>query len=224
MKKKKGEKTARPNDLQNNPFKQLRGFSVSLVEEKSAPVKPLICPVISEEPASFSEEMARLGVQRIAKGAQGSEPKQPEPKSSVEPPQAATDADLFVAALGQLDTRFADQYPDEEPAPASPRRMKLVHQGKLIPEASLDLHGLTRDAARGKVQHFLENAVYHGMKTVLIVTGWGRGSEGEPVLRREVETFLATLGRTWVIEWGRAPKQHGGEGALVVFLKTANRV
>jgi hypothetical protein len=213
--------------MQNNPFKNLKGFSVLASDDKPAEPRerPVARPASLDTPASFAEEMVRLGVQRIVKpqGAAAAMPTVVE--AVVESAAPAVDEELFAAALGKLDTVFVDQYPDdEEPVVSAPRRMKQLRQGKSIPEATLDLHGATRDEARAKVRYFLENAVYHGMKTVLIVTGWGRGSGGESVLRGEIEQYLAGDGRAWVAEWGRAPKQHGGDGALVVFLKSADKV
>jgi len=212
----------------NNPFKTLKGFSVPVPEKKSTAIeqKPVVAPPCPEEPASFAEEMTRLGVQRMSKPRGTPEPKSPLVEEGEEKPTLpASDEELFIAELGKLDSLFADRFPDdEEPVVAVPRRMRLLRQGKLVPEATLDLHGLTRDEARERVRFFLENAVYHGWSTVLIVTGWGRGSGGEPVLRKEVEQFLVGAGRAWVAEWGRAPKSHGGEGALVVFLRAADKI
>lgn len=194
-----------------NPFGNLKGFRVS-GEEKKRPESP----AASKPPAEpdFLQEMDRLGVRR-----QGS----PEPAEPPAPPvpqaeEPADDRGLFLAALGQLDTRFEDEFPAAEPATA-PRRMKLVRQGKLAPETTLDLHGLDRSQAREKVRHFLDNSVWQGKRTVLIVTGRGAGSGGEPVLRQEVENYLTREAGAWVSEWGRAPARHGGEGALVVFLR-----
>jgi DNA-nicking Smr family endonuclease len=226
MARKKGDKTSRRTDMQNNPFKHLKGFSVSAAEKKPAEArtKPTACPAIKEEPASFSEAMTQLGVQRMAKPDQILAPQAQKEERSVLPVSPGNDEELFEAAMGKLDTVFVDQYPDDEPLNSSPRRMKQLLKGKLVIEASLDLHGLTRLEAREKVHYFLENSVYHGMKTVLIVTGWGRSSDGEPVLRGDIEKFLDGEGRTWVAEWARAPKKHGGEGALVAFLRAADKI
>jgi DNA-nicking Smr family endonuclease len=108
---------------------------------------------------------------------------------------AATDRELFLDALKGMDTVFEDAFPpEEEVQQVLPRRMKLLRQGRLVPEAKIDLHGLTREEARTKVGYFLEDSVYQGKKTVLIVTGRGKGSGGEPVLRAEVERYLSTEG------------------------------
>jgi len=216
------------SEMKNNPFKALKGFSVSDAKAVTAP-EPTQPPApkasAPEEPKSFAEEMAFLGVRPMVGRPDTGEPiveKGAVPELLPQVP--VSDEELFAEALGKLDTVFSDQFPEEDDevsVAGSPRRMKQLRQGKLTPEATLDLHGMKRDEALNRVRYFLENSVYHGMKTVLIVTGRGKGSEGEPVLRSEVERYLADEGKTWLAEWGRAPKQHGGEGALAVFLKNA---
>ena len=218
---------AKPTDpdqpLGQNPFKQLKGFAVPAAPttaKGTRPAPPVAPPTPAAEP-SFAEEMRRLGVVPAAGGPAPPEPEpmeEPPAKPQPEPPQ--TEQELFLSALGRLDATFADEFGlDQAPAAASPRRMKLLRQGKLQPEARLDLHGATREEVRGKVRFFLEDAAYQRKKVVLIITGWGKNSKTEPVLRREVERYLSLDAKAWVVEWGRAPRALGGEGALVVFLK-----
>jgi DNA-nicking Smr family endonuclease len=200
-----------------NPFGKLKGFSASAPPE--APKAPSVPPAKEPEEVDFALEMARLGVQ----------PKQVSPAtpgrsevtagSEVRQEPAADDRELFLGALGRLETTFEDGLPEDAEPSVPPRRMKLVRQGKLVPEATLDLHGLDRHQAREKVKFFLENALWQGKRTVLVVTGRGLGSGGEPVLRDEIERFLAGPGVAWVSEWGRAPARFGGDGALVVFVR-----
>ena len=98
--------------------------------------------------------------------------------------------------------------------------MRQLRKGRLRPEATLDLHGCYREEARKKVRNFLESRQRQGMKTVLIITGRGlRSKNGESVIRSDIEAYLRTRAKAWVVEWGRAPKQYGGDGALVVFLR-----
>ncbi len=128
----------------------------------------------------------------------------------------------LLEQLGRLDIVFEDRHPkEEEEVVSASRRMKRLRQGRLKPEATLDLHGLDRHGARQRIRFFLEDMVWQGRKTVLIITGRGLGSGEEgPVLRSEAERFLSNEGRTWVLEWGRAPRSYGGEGALIAFLRS----
>ncbi len=226
MKDKKDRKQDKSTQMRNNPFKELKGFCVS-APEPSPPVKTPPSPrsVAPEEPLAFAEEMARIGVRKL-------NPQEREvPRPTIAPaeetlPAPVGDAELFTAALGKFDTVFTDQFPEEDEAvpTAAPRRLKLLARGKLMPEATLDLHGLGREEALARVRYFLGNAAYHGRKTLLIVTGKGLRSESEPVLRTVVEGYLTGEGRALVAEWGRAPRQFGGDGALAVFLKSAEKL
>ena len=140
-------------------------------------------------------------------------------------PPEESEQELFLKEMDTLGVSFRDAVPEkDEPAPAAaPRRMKQVRRGTLQPEASLDLHGLHREEALQKVRYFLEDCCYQGLRTLLIITGRGASSQQGAVLRPEVEKFLSSTGRAWVSEWGRAPRQYGGEGALVVFLKAVGK-
>jgi DNA-nicking Smr family endonuclease len=220
-----GGKKKRKKEILQNPFKQLKGFCVSPVAKAPLPGRPVAppsaVPPAQDEAALFAGEMERLGVARRPAGEPPTEKPDsratdPYPHDAIEP---TTDQELFLASLGEMEAVFADEIPSAEETTAVPRRMRQVRRGELVPEAQLDLHGFHRADARERVRHFLDNAVYHGCKTVLIVTGRGKGSGGEPVLRVEIERYLQHEAAAWVAEWGRAPARYGGEGALVVFLK-----
>lgn len=205
-----------------NPFGTLKGFRLS-GEPKERPALPAEPKPVQEPEAEalFRQEMTRLGVAGNRPPTDAGDAEAPPKEEPTAPP--VDDRELFLAALGEMDTLFQDATPPPEGPPAVPRRMKLVRQGKLTPEATLDLHGCDRQQAREKVQNFLANAIWQGKKTVLIITGRGLGSGGEPVLRREVERLLGEGAGAGVAEWGRAPGRYGGEGALVVFLRGERR-
>ncbi|BCR04496.1 DNA mismatch repair protein MutS [Desulfuromonas versatilis] len=230
------DRNKKDKDLNNNPFKALKGLSVSqpgkkstspATAEKSPSPRPAAAPPeqLSEEDL-FAREMGLLGVTPKPEG----EHSEPPPKAPPAPPAAgkpaqrepATEEELFLDSLGKMDRVFRDEFTQEDssatPA-AQGRRQRQLRRGKLVPEDQLDLHGMTRDEAGERVRYFLENSIYHGRRTVLVVTGRGLGSAGEPVLRAEVERLLGQELRELVLEWGRAPRQYGGEGALVVFLR-----
>lgn len=62
--------------------------------------------------------------------------------------------------------------------------------GRIAPERTLDLHGMTTAAAHVAVSALIAGAVSRGMRCVEIVTGHGRRAGGEGVLRREVPFWL----------------------------------
>ncbi|MFL6709462.1 MAG: Smr/MutS family protein [Massilia sp.] len=84
----------------------------------------------------------------------------------------------------------------------------------------LDLHGLTRDAARELVSGFIARASRRGVRCVRIVHGRGYGSpNGEPVLRAMLHSWLVQMEKDEVVAFCVAGKKDGGHGALVVLLK-----
>jgi DNA-nicking Smr family endonuclease len=84
----------------------------------------------------------------------------------------------------------------------------------------LDLHGMTREVARGQLGDFLRRATRRGVRCVRIIHGIGYGSPGgEPVLRSVVHSWLVQLDE--VVAFCVAGRADGGNGALVVLLKPA---
>jgi len=220
MTKKKSLPKKKPASFDINPFKQLKGFAVSASEPEELPA-----PVVVPEPEverSFTEEMQFLGVDPLASGKEiVSAPASVEQiQAQITAPQ--TEEECFLAALGTLDVRFDDNLPKAIKS-ASPRRLKQLKQGRQTPDASLDLHGLQRHQVVEKIETFIQNALYHQWQTLILVTGRGlHSADGETVLRDEAERYLHDAGKSWFAEWCRAPRQYGGEGALVLFLKKNN--
>ncbi len=226
MAKKKKPQTVKNTEFARIPFNSLTGFAVSTpAPPQQAQASDRATEKSAERYGSFVEEMAFLDVKRLnPSAADEDEDSRASPSSQIKPPRVAEPQDEeeeFLQALGELEVRFSDQFPDADRSPVAPaRRMKQLKQGKLTPQASLDLHGLLRTAVAEKLRFFLQNAQHQGWSTLLVITGKGLHSEGgEPVLRQEAERFLAGEGRKWVAEWGRASKQYGGDGALVLFLR-----
>nr|WP_320116673.1 Smr/MutS family protein [uncultured Desulfuromonas sp.] len=222
-KKNKNEKNA----FKNNPFKSVKGFCVSEPEVKPKKVVKAEVPSPADESdVDFATAMERLGVENIE--SQDGLVERPfddvfsdEEDASLPPAAEVDDESLFLASLGAVDKVFSDDIPDDDETPrAEPRRMKQLRQGKIRPQDRLDLHGCYRDEARDKVRLFLKHRFEQGLQTVLIITGRGKRSPGgESVVRQEIERYLSTQAQAWVAEWGRAPRQYGGDGALVVFLR-----
>ena len=93
-----------------------------------------------------------------------------------------------------------------------------MRRGQVDVGASLDLHGETFDSAAHKVRSFLIAAHNRGDRTVIIVTGKGRGGDG--VLKRALPDWLADPSLKSVLSgYAQAHRTHGGAGAYYVFLK-----
>jgi DNA-nicking Smr family endonuclease len=219
-KKNKNTKASKP--FSSNPFSTLKGFSASPEPEqkKALPESDRVQPVYG----SFADEMEFLGVERTEYNrdlaADFVEDKSVADVAQ-EPETKLSDGDLFLSAVGEMNVSFVDHFPDdEEPVFAQPRRLRQLRKGKIMPDQSIDLHGMQRSEVAAKLKSFIVNSRFYQHKVLLVITGKGLHSEnGKAVLRDEVERFLKHEGRSFVIEWGRAPKNYGGEGALVLFLR-----
>jgi len=94
-----------------------------------------------------------------------------------------------------------------------------VKRGVITLTYQLDLHGLTRDEALAALPRFLDSARRKGQKAALVITGKGINSPGEPVLQQAIASWLRDAGREMVLEFAPAPRDLGGGGAYVVFLR-----
>lgn len=128
----------------------------------------------------------------------------------------------FLKEIGRLklDRKFVDAIPDEgELQPLSGNRLRQVKRGVVSVGHQLDLHGLTREEALAALPGFLHSARKRGQKAVLVITGKGNHSAEEPVLHQAVASWLRDAGREMVLEFAPAPREMGGSGAYVVFLR-----
>ena len=118
--------------------------------------------------------------------------------------------------------RFSDELPEaDELKPLAGNRLRQVKRGIITVDHQLDLHGLTRAEALEALPRFLAAARRRGQAAVLVITGKGNNSPGEPVLQQAVSSWLRESGREMVTEFAPAPREMGGNGALVLFLRPA---
>ena len=101
---------------------------------------------------------------------------------------------------------------------------RALGRGKLVPQASLDLHGMTLAAAERAVSRFLDEATAQGLRIVLIVTGKGLRLEGGRMLGGRIRAeFVGWLNRAdnraRVRGVRAAHPRHGGSGAFYVLLR-----
>ncbi|MDZ4184513.1 MAG: Smr/MutS family protein, partial [Desulfuromonadales bacterium] len=179
-------KKKKSQDFNNSPFKNLKGLSLPAQEEVKAAPSPSPREVLREY--DFSEEMKELGVKILPEDERLAEIERspvvpPSTVFSPAPIKPRNDKELFLSAIEGMEVIFHDEIPDLEVPTATPRRLKLVEQGRLCPNKRLDLHGFSRSEARRRAAHFLEDAVHNGYPLVLIITGWGKHGSGEAILR-----------------------------------------
>ena len=103
------------------------------------------------------------------------------------------------------------------------RQADTLRGGGIAIDARLDLHGLTRREAAGKVAAFLARSVQHGHRCVLVITGQGRRdplAEARGVLRGGLAGWLnKPATRPLVLACVHAQPRHGGQGAFYVLLR-----
>lgn len=95
---------------------------------------------------------------------------------------------------------------------------------KLVPEATIDLHGMTLAAAERAVTAFLARVSAQDMRVVLVVTGKGLREEGGRTIDGRIRgEFVGWLNRGDNRERVRAVRaahaHHGGTGAFYLLLR-----
>lgn len=97
---------------------------------------------------------------------------------------------------------------------------RKISQGRYPLEARLDLHGYMQEEAYFFLKKFLQSSQQSGLRYVLVITGKGRSIGSDGALYRFVPYWLSTPAfRYYVHAFEQAARQHGGEGALYVWLR-----
>lgn len=229
MKKRGGKKeTKSEKGFSSTPFKSLKGVRVPEPAVSTAPAAPEH-KISAERPVADDSDLFLRAMADVRSIRDGQAERTAVRKTAPPPPQRTTgelfdteDRRLFLETIGRLkmDVTFSDQIPGVgDKSQAAPGRMRQLKRGAIRIDYELDLHGLTRDEAVAALAPFIEGAHRRGQQAVLVITGKGNNSDGEPVLQRVTSSWLRDKGRTMVAEFAPAPRELGGEGALVVFLR-----
>lgn len=97
----------------------------------------------------------------------------------------------------------------------------LAARTPIAAAATLDLHGLDREAARERLGRFLAESHRARRRAVRVITGRGRGRAAGGVLQREVPGWLAAPPlAAWILAFASAPAAEGGAGALRILLRS----
>ncbi len=133
--------------------------------------------------------------------------------------------ELFLQAMGTIGTAaFGAEDPGAEAVEEGSRRspssrMRQLKRGTIRISEELDLHGFLKNEALRRLGHFVAGAYARGQQAVLVITGKGLNSPEGPVLPGAVAAWLRERGKGMVAEFLPAPRDRGGSGAYVVFLK-----
>ncbi|HHB80247.1 MAG TPA: DNA mismatch repair protein MutS [Aliiroseovarius sp.] len=177
---------------------------------------------LSPEERALWERVAGQ-TERLGPVQRGALPQSVLPKPVSKPPKKPPIAPFQIGAKA---TKTAPAPGAGRAAPISmdAKAYRKMKSGKLAPEARLDLHGHTLDQAHPRLVGFIETSAARKLRLVLVITGKGRvGSDTNPipsrpgVLRRQVPHWLRSMPA--VLEITEASRNHGGEGALYVYLR-----
>lgn len=222
--KKKPALPPKPKEFTTSPFAALKGVTTDKAQAvPAAPAKtPPAAVKVADDADLFLRAMA--DVQRLHQVKRPAAVKSAAPAAKPMVRKIEEEEhQLFLQALQQLklDKTFSDELPEESPpAQRGCNRLRQLRRGTIRIDYELDLHGLTRDESIEALEAFIGGAYRRGQQAVLVITGKGNNSPGEPVLLGAVRQWLANEGKTMVSETVMAPKEMGGEGAIVVFIRT----
>jgi DNA-nicking Smr family endonuclease len=226
MSKKRKNEPA-PRNFRNDPFRSLKDISTN-------PRSPVADASVKPPPDADADDDSLFA--RAVRGARpigrGEEPAGgTESSSDVAAPPSASheeiDDGLFLQAMTSLGASTVrsraeeDVEPDEESfRRSSSSRMRQLKKGTVRIAQELDLHGSLREEALRRLQHFVTGAYARGDQAVLVITGKGINSPEGPVLSVAVSEWLRGPGKEMVAEFHQAPRDKGGSGAVVVFLRS----
>ncbi|MDR1390736.1 MAG: Smr/MutS family protein [Treponema sp.] len=119
----------------------------------------------------------------------------------------------FEEILNQWDRSGGVYHKEEVPAESSAEKRRRLLKKKC--DATIDLHGLTRDEAWEALEDFFAVSRSRELEKVLVIHG--KGSQGTPVLKKTVQDFIARCPAAG--ESGHSNPREGGSGATWVLLK-----
>jgi DNA-nicking Smr family endonuclease len=131
----------------------------------------------------------------------------------------------LISGDAPFDLADSDEYIEGRVAGLDQSIVAKLRRGEFAVQGHLDLHGMTREEAKGAVNDYLRRSRQGGKRCVLLVHGRGTHSKDQlPVLKDALRTWLATnrFGRH-VLAFATARPVDGGAGAIYVLLRRAGR-
>ena len=127
----------------------------------------------------------------------------------------------LVRGSVEMDITFTDEYMEGAVKGVSRKVVRRLKQGRYPIQDHVDLHGLTRDEARVRVQAFLQACHKQGLRCVLVIHGRGLNSPSSlPVLKEQLPAWFSSGSvRKIVLAFATARPYDGGAGAVYVLLR-----
>ncbi len=213
------------------PFEKLAGLQKALTappppKAKAAPPPPAAPPRERSEAELWAD--ATRGARQVAPGPARVGP--PPPRG---PPDRVWYADLdaldelkaLVNGERPFDISDGDEFIEGKVTGLDAGIVRKLRRGDYAVQGHLDLHGQTRQEAKGAVEIFLRDARRAGKRCVVVVHGRGLHSRDQlPVLKDALKTWLgqARFARH-VLAFATARPVDGGAGAVYVLLRRPGR-
>jgi DNA-nicking Smr family endonuclease len=221
----------------NSPFREARKELLALIAPSTkpapAPAKPAPATRTQGEERLSDEELFRREMSGVHRGAGPA--KSPGGRGRELPIEQTREAQIrqsedaeayaqlsdLVDGTGTFDISDTDEYIEGIALGLDRRLLSRLRRGDFSIQAHVDLHGLTRDEARIRVEGFLHESRLRSRRCVLIIHGRGLNSKDQiPVLKESVRIWL-TRGRISrsVLAFATARPTDGGAGAVYVLLR-----
>jgi len=150
----------------------------------------------------------------------------PEPiATAVEPldPELAAYDELRALVNGAtpFDIADSDEFIEGSTRGLDHHVLRRLRRGEFAVQSHVDLHGLTRDEARSRLEAFLAKSRLAGKRCVLVVHGRGLHSKDQvPVLKDALKRWMKTARfADHVLAFATARPHDGGLGAVYVLLR-----
>lgn len=139
--------------------------------------------------------------------------------------EALRELEALVSGEAPFDISDSDEFVEGRVSGLDVAIVRKLRRGEYAVQGHIDLHGMTRDEAKGAVDRFLREARNQGKRCVLVVHGRGTHSRDQvPVLKEALRGWLAQnrFGRH-VLAFATARPADGGGGAIYVLLRRPGR-
>jgi DNA-nicking Smr family endonuclease len=223
----------------NNPFEKLKGLAKEqqrAAEKERAAARAAaerrLAPPPPPPPSELTEEelwaRATSGVTKVERGADTAPPPPPPAPNGAffHPDLEAIDAlRALVSGDAPFDLSDSDEFIEGRVSGMDAGIVRKLRRGEFAVQGHIDLHGMTREEAKGAVEAFLRASRQAGKRCVLVVHGRGLHSKDQlPILKDSLRTWLATarFGRQ-VLAFATARPVDGGAGAIYVLLRRAGK-
>lgn len=162
-------------------------------------------------------------------------PPRPEP-AKTPTPKAPREIEAFEIEIGRHAGKTAlghdlaptiSEHLSQAPLRMDRKTFGKMRKGKMLPEARIDLHGMTLAQAHPALMRFILNSWAMERRLVLVITGKGKPRDEDGpipvrrgVLKHQVPHWLHSSPlREAVLQVSEAHLKHGGTGAYYVYLR-----